>query len=87
MNCPNCKNPISDNSQECEWCGCKIITKSKEKLEEEVVDVDEEVEEDEKVDENNKPKKTDITGDLIPRLYFWFVVIGITLTLIIKGCS
>ncbi len=24
MNCPNCKNPIQDNSTECEWCGCDI---------------------------------------------------------------
>ncbi len=24
MNCPKCKNPISDNSQECEWCGVRI---------------------------------------------------------------
>jgi hypothetical protein len=24
MNCPKCKNSISDNSQECEWCGVKI---------------------------------------------------------------
>jgi hypothetical protein len=24
MICPNCKNPIQDNSIECEWCGCKI---------------------------------------------------------------
>ena len=37
MNCPKCKNPISDNSQECEWCGFKIITKSMEKID----DVDE----------------------------------------------
>jgi deoxycytidylate deaminase len=21
MNCPNCKNPISDNAAVCEWCG------------------------------------------------------------------
>ena len=21
MNCSNCKNPIQDNSTECEWCG------------------------------------------------------------------
>ena len=24
MNCPVCKNPISDNSTTCEWCGAKI---------------------------------------------------------------
>ena len=24
MNCPTCKNPINDNSTECEWCGAKI---------------------------------------------------------------
>ena len=24
MNCPNCKNPIQDNSSECEWCVCEI---------------------------------------------------------------
>jgi uncharacterized membrane protein YvbJ len=24
MNCPKCKNPIADDSQECEWCGVKI---------------------------------------------------------------
>lgn len=27
MNCHNCKNPIQDNSKECEWCGCEIINK------------------------------------------------------------
>jgi DNA-directed RNA polymerase subunit RPC12/RpoP len=32
MNCPKCKSPIADNSQECEWCGFKIITKPKEKI-------------------------------------------------------
>ena len=25
MNCPNCKNPIQDNANECEWCGSEII--------------------------------------------------------------
>ncbi len=25
MNCPKCKNPIQDDSVECEWCGNKII--------------------------------------------------------------
>jgi translation elongation factor EF-Tu-like GTPase len=25
MNCPTCKNPINDNSTECEWCGFVII--------------------------------------------------------------
>jgi|LakMenEpi03Aug12_release.lakeMendotaPanAssembly.Ray.scaffolds.fasta_scaffold325025_1 hypothetical protein len=24
MNCANCKNPVSDNSTECEWCGSMI---------------------------------------------------------------
>jgi hypothetical protein len=24
MNCTNCKNPVSDNSTECEWCGSMI---------------------------------------------------------------
>ena len=24
MNCPTCKNPIKDNSIECEWCGIEI---------------------------------------------------------------
>ena len=24
MNCPKCKNPIADDSKECEWCGVKI---------------------------------------------------------------
>jgi len=24
MNRPKCKNPIADDSQECEWCGVKI---------------------------------------------------------------
>ncbi len=24
MNCPNCKNPIQDNANECEWCGSEI---------------------------------------------------------------
>jgi hypothetical protein len=26
MTCPNCKNPIQDDSVECEWCGNKIIS-------------------------------------------------------------
>ena len=26
MNCPNCKNPILENSTECEWCGSVINT-------------------------------------------------------------
>lgn len=25
MTCPTCKNPIQDNSKECEWCGNEII--------------------------------------------------------------
>lgn len=25
MNCPSCKNPMQDDSVECEWCGNKII--------------------------------------------------------------
>jgi hypothetical protein len=25
MKCTNCKNPISDNSTECEWCGCDVV--------------------------------------------------------------
>jgi hypothetical protein len=25
MNCQNCKNPIQNNSTECEWCGSEII--------------------------------------------------------------
>ncbi len=25
MNCPKCKNPIQEDSVECEWCGNKII--------------------------------------------------------------
>ena len=24
MNCPQCKNPISDNATRCEWCGVSI---------------------------------------------------------------
>jgi hypothetical protein len=32
MNCPKCKSPIADDSQECEWCGFKITTKPKEKI-------------------------------------------------------
>ena len=24
MNCPTCKNPIKENSTECEWCGNEI---------------------------------------------------------------
>ena len=31
MNCPNCKNPIQENSSTCEWCGFTINeSKSKE---------------------------------------------------------
>jgi hypothetical protein len=26
MTCPNCKNPIQDNSTRCEWCGTEIQT-------------------------------------------------------------
>jgi biotin carboxyl carrier protein len=36
MNCPNCKNPIKDNSKECEWCGgnyAKNANKNKTKSE------------------------------------------------------
>ena len=29
MNCPKCKNPIADDSQECEWCGGEIIQSKK----------------------------------------------------------
>jgi len=25
MNCTNCKNPISENHLECEWCGHKLL--------------------------------------------------------------
>ncbi len=25
MNCTSCKNPLQDNSVECEWCGNNII--------------------------------------------------------------
>ena len=32
MNCPNCKNPINNNSQECEWCGATINVNNIEKL-------------------------------------------------------
>ena len=56
MNCPNCKNPIADDSQECEWCGCKIITKPSEKIEEvneEEFDENVEVEENIEVEKNN----------------------------------
>lgn len=28
MNCPKCKNPVDENSNECEWCGNKIIPDS-----------------------------------------------------------
>ena len=28
MNCPNCKNPIQDNSTECEWCGSELTNKN-----------------------------------------------------------
>ena len=34
MNCTKCKSPIADDSQECEWCGFKITTKPKEKIDE-----------------------------------------------------
>jgi hypothetical protein len=27
MNCPQCKNPIQDNTTECEWCGHKLVEK------------------------------------------------------------
>lgn len=29
VNCPNCKNPISVNSTECEWCGNSVIPSNK----------------------------------------------------------
>lgn len=35
MNCPNCKNPIQQNTTECEWCGSQILktnTKIKKKF-------------------------------------------------------
>ena len=28
MNCTNCKNPIQDNSYECEWCGNLVSDQS-----------------------------------------------------------
>ena len=33
MNCPKCKNPVNDDSQECEWCGAKINKKNTQKNE------------------------------------------------------
>ena len=32
MNCPNCKNPIQDNSTECEWCGNALNSSTLEKI-------------------------------------------------------
>jgi hypothetical protein len=32
MNCPKCKNPIADDSLECEWCGAPIIINNIEKI-------------------------------------------------------
>jgi len=29
MNCPNCKNPVLDNSNECEWCGSVLTSANK----------------------------------------------------------
>ena len=34
MNCPNCKNPILENSTECEWCGSVIKASIKKQLSE-----------------------------------------------------
>jgi hypothetical protein len=31
MNCPNCKNPINDNSDVCEWCGFSLNAKQEDK--------------------------------------------------------
>ena len=27
MNCPNCKNPIENSANVCEWCGYEIVKK------------------------------------------------------------
>jgi hypothetical protein len=39
MNCPKCKNPISDNSQECEWCGYVIKVNKKQEVEPEINEI------------------------------------------------
>ena len=36
MNCPKCKNPINNNSQECEWCGYVIKVNRKQEVEPEI---------------------------------------------------
>ena len=28
ITCPNCKNPLSENSRECDWCGNEVQTKT-----------------------------------------------------------
>ena len=40
MNCPTCKNPIQDNSYECEWCGNQInVNDIKNNLDNALVDI------------------------------------------------
>ena len=40
MNCTNCKNPIQDNSYECEWCGNQInVNDIKNNLDNALVDI------------------------------------------------
>jgi len=39
MNCTNCKNPISDDSQECEWCGYVIKVNRKQEVEPEINEI------------------------------------------------
>ena len=40
MNCTNCKNPIQDNSYECEWCGNQInVNDIKNNLDNTLVDI------------------------------------------------
>lgn len=44
MKCPNCKNPIEDNSTICEWCGEGLVIKNESKnqineLDAEIIDL------------------------------------------------
>ena len=73
MNCPKCKNPISDNLQECEWCGYIIN-----KIEEEKANTT----------SNNKKGEKDINDNIdtnkpFKNYFFYFIIIIILLIIII----
>jgi hypothetical protein len=75
MNCPKCKNPINDNSQECEWCGCVINKTEEEKA---------------NTTSNNNLQEKDIKNNTdankpFKNYFFYFIMIIIVLIIFIYG--